>query len=132
MKVIDVMKLHGTEREVDCPQGGFKSVRFLLKEDGMGFAMTRTTIHPTKHYQHWHYKHHLEACYCIKGHGRLKDENGKVYEIKPGVCYALDKHDNHYFKADETMILLCVFNPPLTGREVHRDDGSYAPGEINE
>ncbi|MBL6431897.1 MAG: ectoine synthase, partial [Alphaproteobacteria bacterium] len=27
----------------------------------------------------------------------------------------------------EDMILACVFNPPVTGNEVHREDGSYAP-----
>jgi len=25
------------------------------------------------------------------------------------------------------MRLICVFNPPVTGREVHDQDGAYAP-----
>ena len=25
--------------------------------------------------------------------------------------------------------MACVFNPPVTGTEVHREDGSYAPAE---
>lgn len=128
MKVIDVMKMHKTEREVECPNGGFTSLRMLLKEDGMGFTMTRTTIHPTDDFQTWHYKNHLEACYCIKGRAILKDASGHKWEIKPGVMYALDKHDKHYFKATETTILICVFNPPLIGKEVHGADGSYSKG----
>jgi L-ectoine synthase len=129
MKVINVMELHKTEREVDCPKGGFTSIRILTKDDGMGFTMTRTTVHPTDDFQLWHYKNHLEACYCIKGHGILKDSRGKEHQIKPGICYALDKHDKHYFKAKETTILICVFNPPLSGKEVHQADGSYAAPE---
>lgn len=125
MIVEDVMSMHGTEREVNCPNDGFKSIRMLIKSDGMGFTMTRTTIHPTPQYQMWHYKNHLEACYCIKGHGTLKDEKGKKYPIKPGMFYALDKHDKHYFRAKDTVILICVFNPPLNGPEVHGKDGSY-------
>jgi L-ectoine synthase len=40
--------------------------------------------------------------------------------------YALDKHDVHYVKALEDTVLISVFNPPVTGREVHDADGSYA------
>ena len=131
MKIMNVMKLHGTEREVDCPNGGFTSLRMLLKEDGMGFTMTRTTVHPTGEWQLWHYKNHLEACYCIKGTGLLKDAKGRQHEIKPGMLYALDKHDKHWFKADENVILICVFNPPLTGGEVHQPDGSYTVEDLD-
>lgn len=98
----------------------------LVEDDGLGFTMTRTTIHPTKEWQKWHYKNHFEACYCISGHGMLKDSKGKKHEIKPGIMYALDKHDLHYFKTDSRVVLICVFNPPLKGKEVHQEDGSYA------
>ena len=37
----------------------------------------------------------------------------------------LDKNDAHYFEAFEEVTLICVFNPPLTGKEVHQEDGSY-------
>lgn len=129
MKIIDVMKLRGTDREVHCPEGGFTSRRMLNKSDGMGFSMHRTTIHPTPDWQLWHYKHHFEACYCIKGRGKVKDSKGVQHEIKPGICYALDKHDKHWFIAKETMILICVFTPPLVGDEVHQADGSYKAPE---
>jgi L-ectoine synthase len=125
MKVMNVMDLHKTDREVECPNGGFTSIRMLVKDDGMGFTMTRTTVHPTDDYQLWHYKNHLEACYCIKGKALLKDAKGNRHAIKPGMLYALDKNDKHWFKATETTILICVFNPPLIGKEVHGADGSY-------
>lgn len=127
MKVIDVKSIEGTEREVRCPHGGFVSYRMLLESDGMGFAMTRTVI-PKGDPQRWHYKHHLEACYCESGEGLLGNlATGEKFNIKPGVLYALDKHDAHLFVALEDTVLICVFNPPLTGAEVHREDGSYAP-----
>lgn len=125
MIVKNAMEMHGSDREVDCPNGGFTSIRMLVKDDGMGFAMTRTTVHPTKDFQLWHYKNHLEACYCIKGKAILKDAKDNQHKIKPGVLYALDKNDKHYFKALDPTILICVFNPPLIGKEVHRKDGSY-------
>lgn len=125
MKVIDFNDLYGTDREVDCPNGGFKSLRFLIEDDGMGYTLTRTLVHKGEP-QHWHYKKHLETCYCIRGHGRLTNlKTGDVYEIKPGIAYVLDKHDDHTFQALETVVLICVFNPPLTGKEVHKKDGSY-------
>jgi len=125
MKVLKVTDLHGTSREVRCPKGGFVSVRMLLKADAMGFTMTRTTIRPTKTWQRWHYKHHFEACYCIRGRGVLKDARGRRHAIVPGVFYALDKHDTHWFKAFDTVVLICTFTPALKGAEVHRGDGSY-------
>jgi len=112
-------------RTVHCPKGGFVSIRYLVKDDGMGFGLHRTEI-PKGDWQHWHYSHHLEACYCISGNGFLKSaDTGEVFEIKPGVCYVLDKHDDHYFRAVADVVLISVFNPPVTGREVHREDGSY-------
>jgi len=39
--------------------------------------------------------------------------------------YALDRHDEHYLRARSELKLVCVFNPPLTGREVHDEEGVY-------
>jgi L-ectoine synthase len=50
---------------------------------------------------------------------------GRVYPIGPGVLYALNEHDRHYLRAHTRMRTICVFNPPLTGREVHDEDGVY-------
>ncbi len=57
----------------------------------------------------------------MEGEGELETiPEGKVYLIKPGTLYALDKHDQHYLRAHESdSRLLCVFNPPLVGDEVH-------------
>ncbi len=110
---------------VHCPKGGFVSCRFLVEKDKMGFAFTKTFI-PKGSPQHWHYKHHLEACYCLSGKGILTDNTTlKQYDIVPESMYVLDKHESHFFQALEDTVLLCVFNPPLVGDEVHDLDGSY-------
>jgi mannose-6-phosphate isomerase-like protein (cupin superfamily) len=124
MKVIKVSEL-GKERKVSCPNGGFISNRILLDEDNMGYTMTKTVI-PVAGKQTWHYKNHLESCYCMSGKGILTNtDTGKEHIIEPDTTYVLDRNDHHCFEAIEEVTLLCVFNPPLSGNEIHEIDGSY-------
>lgn len=102
------------------------SRRIALKKDGLGFGITRTTILPEAGKVMQHYKNHVEACYCIYGYGVLTDEDGNEFGISEGVTYILDKNDKHWFEALEETVLLCVWNPPLIGGEIHRKDGSYS------
>lgn len=129
MKIIKTTDLQSS-RVVHCPKGGFVSNRILLAEDNMGYTMTKTIIKPNGP-QYWHYKNHLESCYCVSGKGTLTNKaTGEKFEIAPDTTYVLDKHDAHEFEAHETVVLICVFNPPLTGQEVHGDDGSYESAEF--
>lgn len=124
MKIVKISEL-SEDRIVDCPKGGFKSNRILLESDGMGFGMTKTII-PVNGKQFWHYKNHLESCYCVSGKGVLTNaETNEEFIVEPDTTYVLDKNDAHYFEAIEEVVLICAFNPPLTGREVHSKDGSY-------
>lgn len=105
---------------------GWDSVRLLLRDDEMGFSFHITTIHAGAELE-MHYKNHFECVYCISGSGSIEDlASGKVHDIRPGTMYALDKHDRHVLRATEPMQMACVFNPPVTGDEVHQSDGSYA------
>jgi len=125
MKVISEQDIQSTEREVHCPHGGFISLRYLLRRDGMGFGLHKTII-PAGDRQHWHYKNHLEACFCVSGRGSLRnEETGEEFEIVPDVCYVLDNNDDHSFVAITDVVLISVFNPPVVGGEVHGPDGSY-------
>jgi quercetin dioxygenase-like cupin family protein len=124
MKVLNANTLP-SERVVKF--GGGISNRFLLDSDNMGYTLTKTIIEPGK-VNRWHYKHHLETCYCIYGDATLTNElTGEEHPIGPGDCYVLDNHDPHTFEAHQETLLICIFNPPLTGQETHRDDGSYEP-----
>ena len=125
MKIVRVNQLEDTPREVHGD--GFISFRALLEKDGMGFGLHKTVIPNSggKKY-HWHYKKHLEACYCIKGRGIITDlSNGVEHLITPDVIYVLDSHDDHTFEALEDTVLISVFNPPVKGNEIHKKDGSY-------
>jgi L-ectoine synthase len=104
---------------------GWNSVRLLLKDDGMGFSFHITTIYAGADLP-MHYRNHLESVYCIAGEGSIENqETGETFEIRPGVMYALDRHDRHVLRATSEMTMACVFNPPLNGLEVHDETGAY-------
>ncbi len=126
MKIVKLEEIIGTDRDVEGP--GWKSRRLLLKKDGMGFSFHETIIPAGAELKLW-YKYHLEAVYCVAGNGTIEDlATGEVHDIHDGVLYALDKHDRHILRGGtEDMRLVCAFNPPVTGREVHDEDGAYAP-----
>lgn len=102
------------------------SNRILVEKDGMGFGLTKTVIQPSAGRVFQQYKNHLESCYCVSGKATLTSvETGEEFDILPDVTYVLDKNDAHYFEAHEETVLICTFNPPLVGHEVHDADGSY-------
>jgi len=103
----------------------WESVRMSLKDDNMGFSFHITTIYADTETP-IHYRNHLETVYCISGEGEVETvEDGKIYPIKPGTVYILDKHDKHLLRGFTDMTMACVFNPPLNGRETHDADGVY-------
>ena len=72
------------------------------------------------------YENHLEAVYCIEGEGEIQLlPDGPTYPIRPGTIYALDQHDRHLLRAVTQLRMVCVFNPPVTGQEVHNENGAY-------
>ena len=114
-----------TERKVVSPDGNWESVRLLLKDDKMGFSFHITTMYKNTKTE-MHYKNHQESVYCISGEGELLNrEDNQVYSIKPGSIYVLDKNERHVFTAFSDVQIACVFNPPVTGKEVHNADGAY-------
>jgi L-ectoine synthase len=115
----------GTDAEVKAKSGTWTSRRLLLRRDGMGFSMHDTLIHAGTETYIW-YANHLEAVYCVGGEGEIEViDTGKVYPLKDGTIYALDKHEKHWLRAKTELRMICVFNPPLTGREDHDEQGVY-------
>lgn len=124
MKIKRINQLYETDREVHGE--GFVSIRPIVAKDGMGFSLHKTII-PAGKPLHWHYKNHLEACYCIKGKGLLINlKTGDSHLITPDSIYLLDEHDDHTFEALEDTVLISIFNPPVNGNEVHDKTGNYA------
>jgi L-ectoine synthase len=129
MIVRTLEELLGSERDVRAENGNWVSRRFLLKDDGLGFSFHETIIFAGTETPIW-YKHHLEAVYCVGGEGEIEDlETGITHPIRDGTLYALNGHERHKLRAFRDMRLVCAFNPPVTGREVHDADGAYPPAE---
>lgn len=127
MIVRSLDQIEGTERDVAGP--GWRSQRLLLRGDGMGFSLSETTVEAGAEL-HLGYRHHLEACYCVGGRAEIEEvASGARHAIAPGTVYALDQHDRHVLRVQETLQLVCIFNPPLSGHERHDPEGSYLPAE---
>lgn len=112
-----------TEREVVART--WTSRRLLLAPDGAGFSLHDTILHAGTTTEMC-YTNHVEAVYCIEGQGTLVDlDNDRVHPISPGTLYVLDGHERHRVTASTDLRMVCVFDPPLTGAEVHDEFGSY-------
>ena len=108
---------------------GWESARLLLADDDMGFSFHLTKLKAGSELR-FHYKHHLEAVMVLKGTGTIEDlGTGEMHELRPGVLYALNENDEHVVRPETDILTACVFNPPVTGREVHDERGAYPPPE---
>lgn len=119
----------GTHADVDTE--GWTSRRLIYKSDGMGYSVNDTIIKAGAELE-MEYRNHLETVYCIEGEGEITDlATDTTHAIRPGTLYALNAHDRHILRANRgvRMRMVCVFNPPLTGREVHDETGAYALAE---
>lgn len=118
MITVDAMKEHGTDHEVK--RDDLSSVLLLLKSDGLGFTVARTMIHPAKDFEPFHDKDHVQAYYCIRGNGTVKDSRGNETKITPGFFFAADKTEKHWIKAKNTLVLLCTISPAIAANEMQK------------
>ena len=126
MIVRTLADIEGTERDVRGEH--WRAQRLLVRDDGLGFSLSETTVDAGAEMNLW-YKHHQEACFVIEGEAEVTErDTGVVHRIAPGSVYA-PEHDRHTIRVISPLRLVCVFNPPLTGRETHDADGSYLPAD---
>lgn len=124
-KLQDIRK---SDRNVKSEQ--WESARLLLKDDDMGFSFHVTTMYAGEEI-HMHYQNHLEAVLVLKGNGTIEDlGTGITHQLASGVMYALNAHDKHIVRPTTDILCACVFNPPVTGKEVHDESGAY-PAEAD-
>jgi L-ectoine synthase len=103
----------------------WESIRLVLGADNAGFSFHVTTMFAGTETTMW-YRHHVECVYCTGGDGELISlSDGTSHPLAAGSLYLLDKHDRHTIRAATDLKMICVFAPPLHGREVHAPDGSY-------
>jgi L-ectoine synthase len=126
MIVRTLSDIEGTDLDVRGP--GWRAQRLLVRDDGLGFSLSETTVEAGAELSPW-YKHHQEACYVIDGEAEITErDTGAVHRIGPGSAYA-PGHDRHSIRVISPLRLVCVFSPALTGRETHDADGSYLPAD---
>lgn len=82
----------------------WEGIRLLLKDDDTGFYFHITAIYPG-----------TETCIWYKN----------LLEFSPKVLYFLDRRDRHLLQAKTDLELACIFNPSLSGKEVHDEDGAF-------
>ncbi|EHR53008.1 hypothetical protein SacmaDRAFT_4834 [Saccharomonospora marina XMU15] len=114
-----------TDTEADIKEPNWRSKRIVLAKDKAGFSVHETTLYAGTVNDFW-YANHIEAVFIVEGEGEVTDKaTGETYQLRPGSLYLLDKHDKHQVRPKTDMRAVCVFNPPITGREVHDENGVY-------
>lgn len=130
MIVRTTAEITGTDRDVAAEN--WRSKRIVLGGDGVGFSFHETTFQPNSVHE-FHYANHIEAVWLVEGEGTLHDlTNDVTYDLAPGTMYLLNGHERHQVKNRTLMRMLCVFNPPVTGQEVHDENGVYPLIEVGE
>jgi L-ectoine synthase len=118
-----IEEITGTERDVRTEH--WRSKRIVLARDGVGFSLHETVLEAGSVNDFW-YANHIEAVWVIEGEGELLDKDNDVtYQLRPGSVYVLNGHEHHQLRPRTQMRTVCVFNPPVTGREVHDENGVY-------
>lgn len=125
VKTIEDVRKAGMERTV---AGGVAvAVRYLTVDDNLGFSMSAVRLKAGGEADLW-YKHHWEANLVLDGTLEVTDyATGEVHTMGPGGLYLVGPGDRHHVKALTDVHAVSVFDPPLTGKEVHDEDGSYPP-----
>jgi L-ectoine synthase len=130
MLIKNLATIRDSDQNVMSENGTWESARMLLKKDGMGFSFHITTLYTGKEIK-LQYLNHLESVFIMTGKGTIEDlATGDRHDLVPGVLYALDQHDDHILRIEEEITCACVFNPPVSGREVHDENGSY-PADLD-
>ncbi|RRO17283.1 ectoine synthase [Saccharopolyspora rhizosphaerae] len=113
------------DTEADIKTENWRSKRICLAKDKLGFSVHETTLYAGTVNDFW-YANHIEAVFITEGEGEVEDKaTGEVHKLAPGSIYVLNNSDKHQVRPKTTMKTVCVFNPPVTGREVHDENGVY-------
>lgn len=114
-----------TDTDADIQTENWRSKRIVLAQEKVGFSVHETTLYAGTVNRFW-YANHIEAVFIVEGEGEITDlATGETHQLTPGSLYLLNDHDQHEVRPRTQMRTVCVFNPPITGREVHDENGVY-------
>lgn len=114
-----------TDTDADIKTENWRSKRIILAKEKVGFSVHETTLYAGTVSRFW-YANHIEAVFVVEGDGEITDlGTGETHWLAPGSLYLLNDHDKHEVRPRTEMRVVCVFNPPVTGREVHDENGVY-------
>ncbi len=114
-----------TDTDADIKTENWRSKRIILAREGAGFSVHETTLYAGTESE-FCYQNHIEAVFIVEGEGEIEDlATGEVHQLAPGSLYLLNDHDRHRVRPRTDIRTVCVFNPPVTGREVHDENGVY-------
>ncbi|WP_426186537.1 ectoine synthase [Microbacterium sp. TWP3-1-2b2] len=114
-----------TDTDADIKTENWRSKRIVLAKEKVGFSVHETTLYAGTVSRFW-YANHIEAVFVVAGEGEITDlGTGETHQLAPGSLYLLNDHDKHEVRPRTEMRVVCVFNPPVTGREVHDENGVY-------
>src|SRR5699024_1600814 len=117
MLVRSVDDVTGTEDDIQTEN--WRSARIILAREQVGFPVHQTALTAGPDTDSW-YANHSEAVFSTEGEGQIIDlATDEVHALKPGTVYLLNNHDKHRVPPRTQIKCVCVFNPPVTGREVH-------------
>ena len=114
-----------TDTDADIKSENWRSKRIILAKEGVGFSEHETTLYAGTVNRFW-YANHIEAVFIVEGEGEITDlGTGETHQLRPGSLYLLNDNDKHEVRPRTEMRTVCVFNPPVTGREIHDENGVY-------
>ena len=123
MIVRSLNEITDTERDIQTPN--WRSKRIVLANDGVGFSVHETVLKAGSVNDFW-YANHIEAVFITQGEAELYDKDNDItYQLAPGSIYVLSGNEKHQLRPKTDLHTVCVFNPPVTGREVHDENGVY-------
>ena len=127
MFVKTVADVRNAGRELVLGGGVAISTRYLTAADNLGFSLHGVRLRAGASMELW-YKHHWEANLILDGTLDVTDHaSGDTHRLEPGALYLVGPADRHRIETADGVHLISVFNPPLTGRERHDEDGAYPP-----
>ncbi len=118
--------IEGTDRHVKAASGTWESKRIVLAKERVGFSLHETVLYAGTETSMW-YANHIEAVVCVEGEAELTDdETGRdATRSPPAPCTCSTGTSGTRCGSRTDFRCLCVFNPPVTGREDHDENGVY-------